>query len=111
MLQRFVEFVDKNVFEDWDDDDLVLFDTREISIIKILRKKYEELGRITEVLQSDSTTCRDVRILFDAVIDEYPVAKTRLPNDSKIFSQPSFESAMLKIQSGAVGKLTMDEKT
>ena len=50
MLQRFVEFVDKNVFEDWDDYDLVLFNPREIRTIESLRKKYEELGRITEVL-------------------------------------------------------------
>ncbi len=64
---------------------------------------------ITKPLIPDTTTCRDVRILFDAVIDKYTISRTQFSSNAKIVHNPLFESAIVKIQDDAVKILPSKE--
>lgn len=55
-------------------------------------------------------TLSEVRILFDAVIQKYPITKERLKENARIVHDPKFESAIVKLQENSLGSLTCAEK-
>ncbi len=108
MLERFIQ-LSNNVFHDWDDDDIPLLNNRDIRTVTKIYEQYSQLDLITKTLQSDTTTCREVRILFDAVIQEYLISRSRLASNAKIVHNPQFESALVKIQDSSIDTLTSQE--
>ncbi|KAG2787459.1 hypothetical protein Pcac1_g3045 [Phytophthora cactorum] len=73
-----------------------------------LLKDLVKLDSVTVALQSESLTMSAVRDLFDHSISKYPVMKKYLSSNASIVSNPVFERALVKLQSGR--KLTPTEK-
>ncbi|KAG3110568.1 hypothetical protein PI125_g9900 [Phytophthora idaei] len=73
-----------------------------------LLKELVKLDSVTVALQSESLTMSAVRDLFDHSISKYPVMKKYLSSNASIVSNPVFERALVKLQSGR--KLTPTEK-
>ena len=51
----------------------------------------------------------DVRGLFDSIIEEFPLALSRLSAPAAIVQNPAFESALAKIQLGRAAASTLEE--
>ncbi|OWZ19062.1 hypothetical protein PHMEG_0006747 [Phytophthora megakarya] len=62
-------------------------------------KKFQS---ITLQLQRDDTDMAEVRLMFDALITEYPVMGEHLKQSAKIVHTPAFESGVAKVITGAV---------
>ena len=78
--------------------------------IDILMKKLRPLESVTKALQSDATTMGDVRVLFTAVMDDFPETRSRLGSNATIVHCVNFENAKVKLQRGNFGALTMNEQ-
>ncbi|ETM00843.1 hypothetical protein L917_02486 [Phytophthora nicotianae] len=74
-----------------------------VGLLELLKK----LDSVCKVLQDDRTTMADVRVLFDQVIDDYPVMASHLRSSAKIVQSPTFEGALIKVING--GSLTASE--
>lgn len=75
-----------------------------------LCEQFRKLNSVTKHLQSESCTISDVRILFDGVISLFPQTEQRLSAKAKIIHQPNFESALSKLQNGAISSLSAAER-
>lgn len=62
-----------------------------------LMANLRNLESVTNTLQQDSTTVHDVRVMFDAVIEEYPQTHSKLAANASIVHSPIFESAIVKV--------------
>ena len=67
------------------------------------------LWSMTKALQRENITCYQVRVLFDSIIEEFPSTAQRLSPTSEIVLNPTFERAVVKIQSGSYSELTIEE--
>ena len=65
---------------------------------------------MSKSLQKESATIAEVRVLFDAVMDEYPEAASKLSPSAAIVHSPYLESAILKVQLGSPNKVSEEEK-
>ncbi len=62
------------------------------------------------MLQYDTITCHQVRALFDGTIESYPETWSRLSPNASIIMHPTFESAIIKIQSDKAQDMSEEEK-
>ncbi len=76
-----------------------------------LLSKFRDFGSVTLSLQRDSTTCAEVRALFDGVTTAYPRTRNRLPPNSSIIHNPDFETGVVKLQENRFKELTTAEST
>ena len=60
-------------------------------------KDLEEFDKITKQLQNPATTLSDVRAIFDAAIDQYPLLNFYLEANAQIVHSPAFESGIVKV--------------
>ncbi len=58
----------------------------------------------------DTITCHQVRALFDGTIESYAETRSRLSPDASIIMHPTFESAIIKIQSDKAPDMSEEEK-
>lgn len=75
--------------------------------ITALLEKLGELDSVTVKLQYERRTLAEVRALFDACCEKYPVMAEHLKASAKIVHSPAFENAMVKLTTG--GPLTEAE--
>ncbi|KAJ0390995.1 hypothetical protein ATCC90586_010423 [Pythium insidiosum] len=69
--------------------------------IGALVDKHAELDSVCVKLQADKRTMAEVRVLFDACIEKYPIMAEYLAPGAKIVHSPAFESAVVKLQNEA----------
>ncbi len=100
MLRQFIEQkpILLEIDEEFDQESLCFPRTREWRRIKTILANYAERDTVTKSLQNDTTTCSDVRLLFDAVIAKYPKTELKLGANATIAHQLFFEMAITKIQ-------------
>jgi len=67
-------------------------------------KKFES---VTKWLQRPETNMAEVRLLFDSLLDEYPIMSEHLKPGARIVHSPSFENGVVKVINGT--KLTSAE--
>ncbi|OWY94818.1 hypothetical protein PHMEG_00035344, partial [Phytophthora megakarya] len=67
-----------------------------------LFEQLKKFQSITLRLQRDDTDMAEVRLMFDALITEYPVIGEHLKQSAKIVRTPAFESGVAKVITGAV---------
>ena len=107
MFSRYLQL--RQFIRDLDEDEIELPSRREDSRIDGLCAKFKDLDAVRKELQKDSTTCADVRYLFDTVIQDYPSLASRLSNKADIVKNKPFEAALVKIQNGAFSSMTAVE--
>ncbi len=61
IVQRFKELSEYCIQYNWDNDELLLFNRAELKTFSYLHGKYNQLNLIITALQSDTTSCRDIR--------------------------------------------------
>ena len=71
-----------------------------------LLEELKDLESVSKTLQDDSTTMSDVRSLFDAVLESYPICEERLSPSAPIVLDKVFESALVQIQRGRSAELS-----
>jgi hypothetical protein len=67
--------------------------------ILLLHGKLQELDSVCKKLQHENRTLAEVRVLFDACIEKYPVTNEYLSSCAKIIHSPTFENAIIKLLS------------
>jgi hypothetical protein len=110
MLNRFLEL--KEFIDPMNIELAGLMPTAEELIrLKLLSQELSKFQSITMHLQRNGISMSDVRLLFDAVIDEHPEMSNYLSRDSDILHSLSFESGLVKlIRDGESAKLVSQEK-
>lgn len=83
-----------------DDINELLLTRKENCKIDSLLEDLKDFGSVSQPLRKDDATIFDVRALFDAVSDNYPLCADRSEPDAQIVPDKYFESAVLKIQQG-----------
>jgi len=83
----------------------LLLSEEENSDTDALLKRLTDLNSVTVELQSDCTTLEDCRVLFDGVLEKYPLMKDRLGDKTSMVLNPHFEEAIRKIQRGEESEL------
>lgn len=110
MISRYVRLGGLLVdLESSDTDDLCLNSSlhRGVDALLVRLKDFESVWKS---LQNESATMAEVRVLLDAVMDQYSETASRLsPSDSIVYS-PYFESATVKVQLGNPNNLSEEEK-
>jgi len=114
MLKRYLEYVDANVFIEpetfFNGFEDVMLTVAEIRTVKSMFKSSLSIQSVTKLLQADNKTAlagsqrpchRDVRCLFDSLIENFRGMEYHLKADARIVHNPFFESALVKIQSSA----------
>lgn len=86
-------------------DDFIL-SAKENRDIDSLLEELKDLESVSKTLQDDSTTMSDVRSLFDAVLESYPICEERLSPSAPIVLDKVFESALVQIQRGRSAELS-----
>ncbi len=83
----------------------------ELIRVKLLSKEMSNFHSITMQLQRDGISMFDVRLLFDAVIDDHPEMSTYLSFRAGIVHSPDFETGLIKLmRDGESAKLVSEEK-
>ena len=90
-------------------DDILLSKVQD-SRIDLLSARLGDIESVTKSLQGNITTLREVRILFDAVIDKFPETEYRLCADASIVHCVDFGAGIVKLQGGNVTALSREEK-
>eukprot|EP00644_Phytophthora_capsici_P018320 jgi/Phyca11/131982/e_gw1.125.25.1 len=65
--------------------------------IKVLVENLKAFNSVCKKLQEDDLSMAAVRVLFDRMIEMYPVTKEHLRPDARIVHSPDFESGVFKI--------------
>jgi hypothetical protein len=108
MLKRFHDFVDADVFNAANNSKWFnnvtdsIPSARECRTIKALYEKLKIVESVTKQLQGEgmkAPTHYEVRLLFDALIDEFPLLADSLSSEADIVHRPALETALVKIQS------------
>jgi hypothetical protein len=88
---------------------LLLSPIENVQVSKLFQtlKKFESVNKF---LQKRSTTMLDVRILFDNLLEEFPMFEKYLSPNSKIVKSPDLESGICKLQNNQKSSLTESEK-
>lgn len=71
---------------------------------------FSALDSVTKTLQRNSITLSEVRILFDAVISKFPETSRRLSSNAPIVTNPTLESALVRVQEGQISALSQVER-
>ncbi|OWY97507.1 hypothetical protein PHMEG_00031944, partial [Phytophthora megakarya] len=79
--------------------------------IKVLLENLLTFNSVCKKLQEDDLSMAAVRVLFDRIIEMYPVTKEHLSPDARIVHSPSFESGVVKVATNRVEALSEDETT
>ena len=110
MLQRYTKI--RQHLSALEDDviDAMCLTNSENRRIDVLLKKLDPLESVTKSLQHEGRTVSEVRILFDAVIENYSGTATRLFSSAEIVHSPEFESAVVKLQQGNTLALSREEE-
>ena len=114
MLKRYNEIQEYLLKSDFTTDNSIvsyLLSPEDNNKIEVLLKGMKYMDSITKALQSEKTDLSDVRVLFDNVIKKYPSLTTYLGAEAEIVHNPSFESALVKIQDRKFEALTDAEQT
>jgi hypothetical protein len=83
----------------------------ELIRLKLLSEDMSKFQSITMQLQKEGISMYDVRILFDAVLAEYPDMAHHLSPDADVVHSPYFESGLVKlIRDGESAILAVSEK-
>lgn len=69
-----------------------------------------QLDSIAKALQCDNITVGQARTYFDTVIFDYPQTTARLSANAEIVKDPTFESAVVKLQTNRGAELTTAER-
>ncbi len=83
---------------------------REHKRIEELCAKQADFDSVTKMLQYDTITCHQVRAHFDGTMEFCPETRSRLSQDASIITHPTFESAIIKIQSDKAHDTSEEEK-
>ena len=96
MVQRFFQLLP---FLNLDSSELApyLLSPHENLMLKHLLKNMEKLQEVTITLQRNNCTLEEVRILFDALILDFPVSAIYLSPNANIVHSPNFENGVVKI--------------
>ena len=96
MILRYTALRESLKDMDINDKTINLLNKRDDGIIDKLCERYKQLDEVTKELPKDSTTCTDVRALFDTVIADFLVPEKGLShNATRIMHNPTFESALV----------------
>ena len=74
-----------------------------------LLPKLEEFDSVAKLLQRENLDMADVRMVFDGVIQKYPLTSVYLSATADIVHSPVFESAIVKIQNSETQSISFDE--
>jgi hypothetical protein len=66
-----------------------------------LLEHLKKFNSICKRLQRDDTDMAEVRLMFDALVAEYPVMAEHLKSTAKIIHTPAFESGVVKVIAGS----------
>ncbi|RHY90228.1 hypothetical protein DYB35_010253 [Aphanomyces astaci] len=91
-IRTFIALID----DDADLDELRL-STREDREVDLLLAQLENFDTLTLAWQRDTMFLYDVRIVFEAVMEDYPQAAHYLSRSANIVQQPNFENGVCKI--------------
>ena len=83
-----------------DIDDLCLNSSQNRRVDSLL-VRLQDLESVSKSLQKKSATIAEVRVLFDAVMDQYPETASKLSPSTAIVRIPYLESAIVKVQLGS----------
>ncbi|KAJ0392030.1 hypothetical protein P43SY_002405 [Pythium insidiosum] len=72
----------------------------EMRRIEKLGQTLRDLDEVTKVLQDPMLSLHDVRVLFDAVIKQYPCMESRLDARAPIVNNTALETGLVKIIRG-----------
>ena len=67
---------------------------REIECIEELIQKAEKFESVTKKIQNPEITMKDVRILFDCLISDFPSMASYISPDANIAHSPDFENGI-----------------
>lgn len=70
-------------------------------------KKFQS---ITKCLQRKGVSAKEVRLVFDAIIDDYPEMDEYLDSNANIVNNPDFENGLFKIMSKEIASMSSAEK-
>ncbi len=109
MIKRYFDL--KN-FLDATDVEIVEFipTTRENLALFELKNMKAKFESVTNSLQDDHITLYDVRILFDAIIADFPIMSKYLDSSAQIIHSNIFENAIVKVLKGSELDLIIPEK-
>lgn len=62
----------------------------------------KDFDSVSQTLQKDDTTNCDVRVLFNTILDLYPIREGQLSPTASIILDKEAESAVFKIQPGQI---------
>jgi hypothetical protein len=96
MLQRFLAL--KEFIDPMNTELAALMPTAEELIsLQLLSKEMLKFQSVTMQLQKDGITMHEVRVLFDAIIEEHPNLSHHLSSNADIVHSPHFESGLVKV--------------
>ncbi|KAG3083449.1 hypothetical protein PC121_g5703 [Phytophthora cactorum] len=99
MLARFFEIREHLDADDEAIEDLLPFPSS-TKKLKVLLVKMKMVGSVSKRIQSSDVAMWEVRALFDALLQQFPVFGKYLDPSATIGGDPSFESAVVKLQRG-----------
>ena len=110
MLKRFLKL--KEFIDPMNTELAALMPTAaELIRLNVLMEDMSKFQSITMHLQKDGINMYEVRVLFDAAIEEYPIMSKYLSTTAKIIHSPDFESGLVKlIREGDSPSLTPSEE-
>ena len=69
-----------------------------------------DLDSVTKELQEDSLTLAQARAMFVSTVKEFPETEDRLKDTAVTIENPRFENAIVSIQNGRCGDLTLSDQ-
>ena len=93
-----------------DEIDEMLLSIPEDRRVYVIFEKLKTFECVTKELQKDKTSISDVRIIFDALIDQFQSTANRLGSNATIVHCKDFESGVVKLQRGNAITLSREEK-
>jgi hypothetical protein len=100
MISRYTQIRNVLPLLELDEIDEKMLNSRENNVVDTILKELEDFDSITKELQKETTTMADMRVLFDAIAEDYAIVKEKLAADAPIVSDKFFESALVKLQQG-----------
>ncbi len=70
----------------------------------------KDFDSVTKMLRYDTFTCHQVRALFHGTVASYLEIWSRMSPDASTIMHPTFESEIIKIQSGKATDMSQEEK-
>lgn len=110
MIKRYREI--REWIEKIGDEEIVelLLSKKEDKEIDVIFAKLDDLQSVTIELQRDNISMAEARTVFDTAIGTYPSMNERLKFNAAIVADPTFESAVTKLQDNRHGELNYAEQ-